>query len=171
MPGNYGNPYKSLRVRHGVKADIPLLNDGEVGLCTDTHELAVGYSGVNYFFALATGGGAVWMQYGTVAAPVVVVPASGLVISTTDNRQAHLIKLAPAAGALDVTADPPIPLGNLFGKEIRLAGMHTDDYPVFQYAADKLEINGPWAAKKGATLTLMCLGSGQAWREVGRVEA
>lgn len=172
MAGNYGNSFKSVRVRTGLKAGIPALNDGEPGYCTDTNELAVGFGGTNFFFALATTGGTAWAQHGSVAAPTVIDPAVGLAgFVPTDGRQAHLIKGQLAGGAVDVSAATPIALGDTFGKEVRLVGMHATDYPVWQYVAAKLLLNGPWAAKAGASLTLMCLGNGQAWQEVGRVEA
>lgn len=171
MPGNYGNSYKSIRVRRGLKADIPALRDGEPGFCTDTHELAIGYSGTNYFFSLTGGGIATFAQHGTVASPVVIDPAVGLAgYSTTELRQAHLIKGQISGGGVDVSAATPIALGDAFGKEVRLVGMHATDYPVWQYVSGKLLLNGPWAAKVGASLTVMCLGSGLAWQEVERVE-
>lgn len=35
-------PYKSLRIRAGLRADLPVLNVREFGFCTDTHELFIG---------------------------------------------------------------------------------------------------------------------------------
>lgn len=36
-----------IQIKRGLKADLPILNDGELGYCTDTHEIFVGYNGVN----------------------------------------------------------------------------------------------------------------------------
>lgn len=176
MPGNYGNSYKSIRVRRGLLANIPALRDGEPGYCTDTQQLAIGFAGINYFFNLGTGGGSAWSGYGSVATPEVIAPSVGLsTFSTTDSRQAHLVKGIAAGGGVNCTATPSIPLGNLFGKEVRLVGMHATDYPIFQDGAalvgSGMNLNGPMALKLGASLTVMCLGVGQNWQEVGRVEA
>jgi hypothetical protein len=54
MAGNFGNAYKSVLIRRGAFADLPVLNDGEFGYCYDTEALYIGYGGVN---TLITGGG------------------------------------------------------------------------------------------------------------------
>jgi len=40
-------PYRLLKIRRGLKADLPVLMDGEIGWCTDTEELFIGNSGTN----------------------------------------------------------------------------------------------------------------------------
>lgn len=35
-------PYRQLELRRGLKADLPVLAEGEPGFCTDTGELFIG---------------------------------------------------------------------------------------------------------------------------------
>ncbi len=169
MAGVYGNPYKSIRLRRGLRADIPTLNDGEAGFCTDTGEVAVGFEGVNYFIGASS---SLWSAHGSVSVPTIIVPSVGLAdFSATQFKQAHLIKGEVGNGGVLVTAPIPIALGDTFGKEVRLVGMHATDFPIFQWIDGVLQTNGTWSARKGSSLSLMCLGAGEAWQEVGRTEA
>lgn len=43
MSGNF----RTLEIRRGLKADLPILLDGEFGWCTDTLELFIGFNGTN----------------------------------------------------------------------------------------------------------------------------
>ena len=36
-----------IQVKRGLKADLPILADGEIGFCTDTLEIFIGNNGVN----------------------------------------------------------------------------------------------------------------------------
>lgn len=40
-------PFIQLQLRRGLKADLPILADGEIGFCTDTKEFFIGEGGVN----------------------------------------------------------------------------------------------------------------------------
>ena len=35
-----------IQIKRGNKADLPVLNDGEMGLCIDTQEVFVGSNGI-----------------------------------------------------------------------------------------------------------------------------
>lgn len=40
-------PYRLLKIRRGLKADLPILAEGEFGYCTDSKELFIGTSSGN----------------------------------------------------------------------------------------------------------------------------
>lgn len=51
-------PFRQLEIRRGLKADLPVLANGEPGFCTDTGELFIGTTGgvnkkVNFSYTAA----------------------------------------------------------------------------------------------------------------------
>lgn len=46
-----------IQVRRGAKSKLPVLNEGEFGLCTDTKEVYIGTSGGNILLPTGGGGG------------------------------------------------------------------------------------------------------------------
>lgn len=38
---------QTIQIRRGQKADLPILNDGEFGLCADTSEVYIGNNNIN----------------------------------------------------------------------------------------------------------------------------
>lgn len=54
-------PYIKLEIRRGNKADLPVLDDGELGWCEDTKEMFIGTSSagnqkVSWFYSPGTPG-------------------------------------------------------------------------------------------------------------------
>lgn len=168
MPGNYGNSYKSIRVRRGIKSAIPALRDGEIGFCTDTKELAVGYSGTNSFFPTASTGVNKWSPHPTLGAagtPNTIVPGTGLASITTETWKWYFVTGRSTHGGEAVTANPQIAAGTVIGEMLKLTGNNDTDYPIFQDGTG-LKLNGPWPGMADAQLLLSW--DGAAWAEEAR---
>ena len=53
-------PFRQLEIRRGLKANLPALVDGELGFCTDTKELFVGFGGSNFLLGYLSPNPPLW---------------------------------------------------------------------------------------------------------------
>lgn len=115
---------QKIQFRRGLKVNIPTLDIGEVGFCTDTFELAVGSSGGNKYFPA---GPSLFLDiHGSAAAPVSIDPTVGIVPSAYQN-QVWWIKPNAGSGNVPVTANPAIAPG-FIGQKITLKSPPAANY-------------------------------------------
>jgi len=97
------------------------------------------------------GGSGAYTVYGTIALPVVVVPATG-VVSTRAQRQMHIIK--SNGGAVNISANPKINAGSKIGQELLLVGGSDTDF-ILLTDGNGVKLNGTKKLKLNQTVLLV----------------
>ncbi len=167
MPGNFGNEYKIIKLRRGLRANLPTLEAGEMGFCEDTRELAVGSAdGTNVMFVTEVNSGGP-VVVGSLSSPETVDPALGLTSISAAKDQTHAITGRVGMGGELVTAAVQVAGAPTFGQIVRLIGSSDVDFPIFQNG-NGLRLQGEWRAMLDSMLTLMSLGEGLGYIEVSR---
>lgn len=109
------------------------------------------------------GGGSAWVPAGSIGAPLIINPASGIAVNS-DPRQLKFV--ASSGGQQNITAAPQISAGTDIGQELLLKGTSVSNYMTLLQGGAGVSINGDCDLVPGQSLLLFW--NGAVWEEISR---